>query len=310
MDIQINAAQGRGKSTLARAIANTVGGQIYEAHGFEGANINLTKISRDIVEARADVVIFDGAADWSVQHLKGAVQAARQSLRRNILAIYCVQDHEASVNNSTQAFIPFGFVNAADAFARMDDRPRNTFKDNGRNTFKGERYAAGGAALDVQALDPEQAADLFERYAAAHVNVIRVHDEIVVDGITEQSIGDLSAKSYTADELLAMARLIHDHGNQTAIDELRGVYKHFGVEGVAVLPPIFHATAHALILPMWQAVVAGLRNKCRDIVKSHMTGAVVPQSLRTIVQEYGINVADVDAKHLPELYEKLQQYGK
>lgn len=215
MDIQINAAQGRGKTTLARAIANTVGGQIYEAHGFEGANINLTKIARDIVEARADVVIFDGAADWSVQHLKGAVQAARQSLRRNIVAIYCVQDHEASVNNSTQPFIPFGFVNAGNVWIdeATEISPEQIEKIKSRNTFKA--------------------------------------------GITEQSVG--TVKSYTSDILMDMARLIHAQGNQTAIDELRAVYKHFGVEGIAVLPPIFYATAHELILPIYQTVKDGTK---------------------------------------------------
>lgn len=275
MDIQINAAQGRGKSTLARAIANTQGGIVYEYICERTGHINIDAVARKIVEARADVVIFDEADDWMVRPYKDAVQKARQTLRRHIFGIYCTLDGNVAPDVSSQAFIPFGFVNAADAFARMDDRPRNTFK-----------------------VDPEQlrAAD----FDAAKFEA----------GITEQAVGDMATKSYTADELLAMARLIHDHGNQTAIDELRGVYQHFGVEGVAVLPPLFHATAHALILPIWQAVVAGLRNKCRDIVKSHISGAAVPQSLRTLVQKYGINVADVDAKHLPELYEKLQQYGK
>lgn len=215
MDIQINAAQGRGKSTLARAIANTQGGIVYEYTCEHTGNIDA--VARKIVEARADVVIFDEADDWMVRLYKDAVQKARQSLRRNIVAIYCVQDHEANVNNSTQAFIPFGFVSAVDAFTRMDAA------EPSRNTFK---------------VDPEQ---------------LRVED-LGVDGITEQSVGDMPRKSYTADILMDMARLIHAQGNQTAIDELRAVYKHFGVEGIAVLPPIFYATAHDLILPIVERI--------------------------------------------------------
>lgn len=127
MDIQINAAQGRGKSTLAHAIANAQGSRLYEVAGFEGANISLTKIARDIVEARADVVLFDGAADWSVQHLKEAVQAARQSLRRNIVAIYCITDRGVGVSESAP-FIPFGFVNVGSPVMEDAEPLRNTFK--------------------------------------------------------------------------------------------------------------------------------------------------------------------------------------
>lgn len=221
MDIQINAAQGRGKSTLARAIANTQGGIIYEAAGFEGANISFTKIARDIVEARADVVIFDGCPKWDgwrLDNLKEAVQAARQSLRRNIVAIYCVQDRHASVNNSTRAFIPFGFVNAGAQPLEDAEPVRNTFK-----------------------ADPEQ---------------LRA-EQLRAAGIAVKSVG--TVKSYTSDILMDMARTIRAHGSQSDILELCDVYGRFGVSGIAVLPPVFFATAHELILPIYKRVKHGTK---------------------------------------------------
>lgn len=301
MDIQINAAQGRGKSTLARAIANTQGGIIYEAQQFSGAHINLTKIARDIVEARADVVIFDdlgGWDGWSIESVKGAVQAARQSLRRNIVAIYCVLDGNASANNSSQAFIPFGFVNAGAQPLEDAEPVRNTFKDNLH------KYASGCKPLAVQALDPKDAADLVERWKAAHENVTRVHDEIVVDGITEQSIG--TVKSYTSDILMDMARTINSYGRPEAVGQLLDVYKHFNVDGIAVLPPVFFATAHELILPIWQDVITRLREECvKYLRKAQDLRKGLFEAMREAVRGYASKLSEVSDKDVPTLYSKL-----
>lgn len=282
MDIQISAAQGRGKSTLARAIANTQGGIIYDLSYDGSPNIVMGDIARKIVEARADVVIVDGCEPRAVELYIAAVWAARQSLRRNIVAIYCVQDPSASVAHSTQAFIPFGFVNAGNVWVdeATEISPEQIEKLKSRNTFKGEqlraeqlraagiavksvdlvedaepvrntfkdnlhRYASGGVALDVQQLEPEQAAALIKCWQESHENVLRVHDEIVVD---------MATRSYSAEQLTAMARVINLQGNPADVAQLESACAHFGVASVDILPPIFHATAHDLILPIVERI--------------------------------------------------------
>lgn len=233
MDIQISAAQGRGKTTLARAIANTQGGIIFDM-SYNGSPIIVKRaIARKIVEARADVVIFDECEPWTVEQYKAAVQAARLSLRRNIVAIYCVLDGDASVASTSQAFIPFGFVNAGNVWVdeATEITPEQIEKLKSRNTFK----------ADYEQLRAEQ-------LRAAGIAVKSV------DGITEQSVGDMAERSYSAEQLTSMARIINLQGNPADVAQLKRVCAHFGVTSVDILPPIFHATAYVKMLPIVERI--------------------------------------------------------
>lgn len=238
MDIQINSDQGRGKTGLATDLVRAFTGQRH-ANRFNSAaafwvdpslyyadKSPKAKITRAIVESRSDLVVLDDVLPQFLEYLKEAVQIARNSLRRNIVAIYCVQDAAVGVPDNSP-FIPLGFVRAEPLVWVHDE------------------------VIDPT---PEQVEKLKNAFKESAGQFFVVGSEDASVGITEESVGPYIKESRTKEILLRMAREIHNNGVARDKEELAAVYAHFGADSVDALAPTFYADAHDRITPILDRV--------------------------------------------------------
>lgn len=283
MDIVISAAQGGGKTKTATALVrfftrtphankfNSAVAYWVEPNLYSGARIPVTEITRAILQGtRSDIIVIDEAPDWALEHLKVAVQEARKMLRRNILAIYCVQDRAVGVSES-RPWVPAGFVSEL--------------------TFEEDEFVAPA---------PEQFDSLRNAIKEGGRSMPVLLDRTAVDGITEQSIGEPYIKE--APELKSLveaARRIRVLNWDVYTKMLEDMYKHFGVDCVVNLPPFTWPEAARrmdLILK---------RNHCREIlVRGAKAGA--SGELRKITDKYGSpRLSQISDENIPQLYAEL-----
>lgn len=228
MDIQINADQGRGKTFIAPKIAALFGGIYREVDAYlAGPIFNQTALKRKIIDSRADVVVIDNCLPWFTPHAKTAVQDARNSLRRNIVAIYCVQDVAVGVPDNGP-FIPLGFVRAEPLVWVHDE------------------------VIDPTPEQVEKLKNAFKESADRGQFIVGSENASV--GITEESVGPYIKESRTKEILLRLAREVHKYGTSRDKEELAAVYAHYGADSVDALAPTFYADAHDRIAPILDRV--------------------------------------------------------
>lgn len=308
MDIQINAGPRGGKTHLATDLARNFTGQRYAHRSAAGvvfwvdttlyasANVVLSKITRAVIESRCDLVVLDDVPIWAIRHVKDAVQIARNSLRRNILAIYCVQDLNAGID-SPRPFIPAGFVNDRErvpAFEAWTNEPE---------TFAIDKD-------EVKALDPDTV-DKLKNVLRGQPSGVFIPDGSVF-GITEESVG-VQVEAGIHDEivvrptrtkqiLLDMAREIHASNALWIADALREVLLDFGADSVDALTPDFYPTAHDAMLPLvYKArlyriiVTLAKKGKASDVRK--LLDKYNARQLRDLDPKFaGALLADIDAE--------------
>lgn len=284
MDIVISAAQGGGKTKTATALVrfftraphankfNSAVAYWIEPKLYSGARIPVTEITRTILQGtRSDIIVLDEAPDWALEHLKVAVQEARKMLRRNILAIYCVQDRAVGVSDSRPWF-PVGFVSAL--------------------TFEEDEFVAPA---------PEQVENLLNAFKEGGRSR-PIFVDPAVDGIIEQSIGEPYLKEpRTKRILLSLVRRIHSHGRPDDAAELIEVYKHFGADSLDSLAPAFYADAHDRIAGIYSRV-----ESYPFVTRLAKKGKA--KEVKALLEPYGVvRPADLKASDASEFLIKVSQ---
>lgn len=252
MDIQINAAQGSGKSRIASKIGALFGGIYRETVAtVSGPIFNQSALRYAVIESRADVIVIDECQTWFMRQAKEAVQAARHQLHRDIVAIYLVQDHTIGVKSSTPVSV-CGREMTPEEIVETTTTPLVWVHDEAINPT------------------PEQIDSITTAFT----------DSANTFSQPESAPTSRACMPRTKKILLDLVRYIRANGGEQDVNTIDEIYAHYGASSLEDLAPAHYPEVHAKLMMLRD------RSECRVLAVA-LAKASKSIDARGVLEKYG-----------------------